>query len=62
MPPRGRINPKSGKPWTAAEDRAYDRAHGIKEGSPADNRLDRRRGVPVVIVAVGARRPKQAKG
>jgi hypothetical protein len=46
-PPRGRINPKTGKPWTVAEDDAYDRAHGIREGSPRDNALDRRRGVPV---------------
>jgi hypothetical protein len=44
---RGRINPRTGKPWTVAEDDAYDRAHGIKEGSPRDNALDRKRGVPV---------------
>lgn len=43
----GRINPKTGKPWTAAEDDAWDRAHGIKEGSARDNALDRKRGVPV---------------
>jgi hypothetical protein len=44
---RGRINPKTGKPWTAAEDDAWDKAHGVKEGSNKDNALDRRRGVPV---------------
>jgi hypothetical protein len=49
MPPK---NPKTGKPYTAAEDRAADRKAGIKEGSKRDNALDRKRGVPVVIVAV----------
>jgi hypothetical protein len=33
---------------------AYDRAHGIKQGSKADNALDRKRGVPV--------RPAPTKG
>ena len=47
MPPKGRINPKTGKPWTAAQDDAYDRAHKIAEGSKRDNALDRKRGVPV---------------
>jgi hypothetical protein len=44
---KGRTNPKTGKPWTAAEDDAWDRAHGIREGSARDNALDRKRGVPV---------------
>lgn len=33
------------KKMTAAQDEAYDRAHGIKQGSPKDQRLDRMRGV-----------------
>lgn len=37
----------SGKKWTAAKDDAYDKAHGIKEGSRKDNALDKKRGVPV---------------
>jgi hypothetical protein len=41
-PPSG----KGGK-WTEARDKAYDKAHGIKEGSKADNALDKKRGVPV---------------
>jgi hypothetical protein len=44
---RGRINPKTGKPWTAAQDDAADRKAGIKEGSRRDNALDRKRGVPL---------------
>jgi len=44
---RGRINPRTGKPWTAAEDAADDRRRGIREGSPRDNALDKKRGVPV---------------
>jgi len=36
-----------GKKWTAASDRAADKRAGIKEGSKADNALDRKRGVPV---------------
>lgn len=43
MPPK----PKGGTKWTPAKDDAYDRAHGIKEGSKKDNQLDRRRGVPI---------------
>lgn len=31
--------------WTAAQDHAYDRAHGIKQGSPRDRALDKARGV-----------------
>ncbi|GAA4175778.1 hypothetical protein [Gryllotalpicola koreensis] len=41
--------PKSWKPdgtiWTMASDHAYDKAHGIKEGSPADMKLDASRGL-----------------
>lgn len=40
-------NPKTGKPWTVAQDDAADRKAGVKEGSPRDNALDRKRGVPV---------------
>lgn len=47
MPNKKALNPKTGKPYTPAQDTAYDRAHGIKEGSPRDNALDRKRGVPV---------------
>ena len=36
--------PPKAKKWTEAKDKAYDRAHGIKEGS---NKLDKQRGVPV---------------
>ena len=32
---------------TLAQDDAYDRARGIREGSPRDNALDRKRGVPL---------------
>ena len=42
MPPK----PK-GRKWTEAQDKAYDKARGIKEGSARDNTLDRKRGVPV---------------
>lgn len=40
----GTLKGKSGN-WTAASDHAYDRAHGIKEGSPRDKALDAKRGV-----------------
>jgi hypothetical protein len=52
---KGRINPKTGKPWTASQDSAADRKAGIKEGSTRDNALDRKRGVPVVVVAIKAK-------
>lgn len=39
--------PAKGKKWTAAKDDAYDKAHGIKEGSRKDNALDKKRGVPL---------------
>jgi hypothetical protein len=41
--------PKNGSPkkWTAAKDEAYDKAHGIREGSAKDNALDKKRDVPV---------------
>jgi len=42
MPPKN-----GGSKWTEAKDKAYDRAHGIKEGSRTDNKLDKKRGVPV---------------
>jgi hypothetical protein len=35
------------KPWTGKKDAAWDKAHGVKEGSPKDNALDKKRGVPV---------------
>jgi hypothetical protein len=35
------------KRWTEAKDKAYDKARGIKQGSKADNALDKKRGVPV---------------
>lgn len=31
--------------WTPKEDRAWDDAHGIKQGSKRDRELDRQRGV-----------------
>lgn len=40
-------NPKTGKPWTLAQDEAADRKAGIKEGSKRDNALDKKRGVAV---------------
>jgi hypothetical protein len=40
-------NAPNGKKWTAAKDAPYDRAHGIKEGPPKDNALDKKRGVPI---------------
>lgn len=36
---------KKPKRWTKASDDKYDKAHGIKEGSPKDMKLDMRRGV-----------------
>ena len=35
------------KKYTEAQDKAYDKAHGIKQGSKKDNALDKKRGVPV---------------
>lgn len=43
---KARTNPKTGKPWTLAEDEASDRRAGIKPGSKRDNALDKSRGVP----------------
>lgn len=41
--------PKTWKPdgtlWTTSSDHAYDKSHGIKEGSPRDRKLDASRGV-----------------
>lgn len=34
-----------GKKWTPASDAAYDKSHGIKEGSAKDKALDKKRGV-----------------
>ena len=36
-----------GKKYTEAQDKAYDKAHGIVQGSAKDNALDKKRGVPV---------------
>lgn len=36
---------KKPKQWTKASDDKYDKAHGIKEGSPKDMKLDMKRGV-----------------
>jgi len=33
--------------WTPKKDAAWDKAHGVKPGSPKDNALDKQRGVPV---------------
>jgi hypothetical protein len=38
---------KKARPWGEAADATYDKAHGIKEGSPRDNALDRKRGLPM---------------
>ena len=59
MASKGRINPKTGKPWTPAQDAAADRKAGIKPGSARDNALDKKRGVPAVVVVVT---PKGRKG
>lgn len=40
----GSLKAGSGQ-MTAAQDHAYDRAHGIKQGSPRDKALDAKRGV-----------------
>lgn len=37
---------KKVKKWTEASDDKYDKAHGIKESSPKDMKLDAKRGVP----------------
>jgi hypothetical protein len=42
MPPS-----KGGKKYTEAQDKAYDKRHGIREGSAKDNALDKKRGVPI---------------
>lgn len=34
------------KKYTEAQDEAYDRKRGIKEGSKRDNALDKKRGLP----------------
>ncbi|MBO0766579.1 MAG: hypothetical protein J2P50_18585, partial [Hyphomicrobiaceae bacterium] len=48
--------------WTLKEDRAWDRAHGIKEGSQRDIALDRARGVPEPTKGAGvAKRPSRVK-
>jgi hypothetical protein len=41
------VTNKKGRKWTEAADAAADKKAGIKQGSPKDNALDRRRGVPV---------------
>lgn len=49
MPMRGKMpmRPAAKKRrYTEAQDKAYDRAHGIKEGSARDKALDRKRGLP----------------
>lgn len=47
--PAARRRPRNSvaKKYTEAQDKAYDKAHGIKEGSKKDNALDKKRGVPV---------------
>lgn len=40
----GTLKSKSGA-MTVAQDHAYDRAHGIKQGSPRDKALDAKRGI-----------------
>lgn len=40
------------KKWTPAADAAADKKAGIKPGSARDNALDKKRGVPVVVVAI----------
>lgn len=45
-PAKGKLDGQS-KQWSPKADDAYDKAHGIKEGSKKDNALDRKRGVPV---------------
>ncbi|HEX8932291.1 MAG TPA: hypothetical protein VF810_04000 [Patescibacteria group bacterium] len=40
----GKVN--MGKKWTRASDDAYDKKHGIKEGSKKDKALDKKKGVP----------------
>jgi hypothetical protein len=35
------------KKMTPAQDARYDKAHGIAPGSPRDNALDKKRGLPV---------------
>lgn len=42
-----KMMPPLRKKFTEAEDDAYDKKMGIKEGSRKDNALDRKRGVPV---------------
>ena len=41
----GGVKSKKRKKMTVAEDKAYDRKHGIKEGSKKDIELDRKRGI-----------------
>ena len=55
----GKAKPK-GKSMAARvkADRAYDRAHGIKEGSAKDKALDRKRGVYEAEYGKGAKKGK----
>lgn len=46
-------NPRTKRKWTEAEDDAWDRAHGIKENSSKDNRLDALRGLAKSIEVEG---------
>lgn len=38
---------RNSKKWTEARDKAWDKQHGVKQGSARDNKLDKQRGVPV---------------
>ena len=44
---------KTKKKFTVKEDMAYDKAHGIKEGSKRDIALDKKRGVLAKELAMG---------
>lgn len=43
--PHGRPIAKAERRWTLRRDQAWDQAHGVKEGSREDERLDRSRGL-----------------
>jgi hypothetical protein len=47
------------KKFTEKQDKAFDKAHGIPEGSKKDNALDRKRGLPIDKPGAGTARKKR---
>lgn len=49
------------KKYTEKSDDAYDKKHGIKEGSKRDVKLDKMRGLPKEVVKKGTKSTKKGK-